>query len=166
MATSTPPRWPRPHSASSCGRKAGHETYIALRILGSVPKNLLIRSSTWCPTPPCQGVLIQPPCRLILSQRPQVEGEVVGREQGVGVLLTQHPAPQPKGTLGERHARRCFSACLQVKGGLVEQPRDVIACVIESTAGVSGSQNVREEPSPFRPGAEVVSRLRGDGGAQ
>jgi hypothetical protein len=60
------------------------------------------------------------------------------------MLLTQHPSAQLKGTLEQRQAHRWFSAPLQVMGSLVEQPRDVIACVIQNTAGVGGSQHVRE----------------------
>ena len=46
---------------------------------------------------PGQGVFVQFPGRLVLAQRVQVEGEVVGGGEGVGVVLAEHAAAAGQG---------------------------------------------------------------------
>jgi hypothetical protein len=43
------------------------------------------------PAPPDQGVLVQFPRPLFLTQLAQVDSEVVGGGEGCGVVLSQHP---------------------------------------------------------------------------
>jgi hypothetical protein len=37
----------------------------------------------------------------VLAQRAQIGGEIVGRAQGVGVVLTEHPTTAGEGILSE-----------------------------------------------------------------
>ena len=44
------------------------------------------------PTAAGQGVLVQLAGRLILAQAAQVDGEVIRRGQGTGVVIAEYPA--------------------------------------------------------------------------
>ncbi len=51
------------------------------------------------PTATAKGVLVELAGPLMLAQLPQIVGEVVGRAQGVGVVLAEHPAAVGEGVL-------------------------------------------------------------------
>jgi len=53
------------------------------------------------PTATAKGVLVELAGPLMLAQLPQIVGEVVGRAQGVGVVLAEHPAAVGEGVLVE-----------------------------------------------------------------
>lgn len=43
------------------------------------------------PPPPGEDVFVELASLLVVAQHAQVEGEIVGRDQGVRVVLTQYP---------------------------------------------------------------------------
>ena len=51
-----------------------------------------------------------------LPQRPQVDGEVVGRAEGVGVVVAQHPPIPGQGVLVQHPRRRMLPQRPQVVG--------------------------------------------------
>jgi hypothetical protein len=73
------------------------------------------------PAAPGQGVLIQIPGRLVLTQVSQVLGEVVGGDQGVGVVFAQFPAFPGQSVLiqdfcGDQASRRGFVGLAEAAG--------------------------------------------------
>ena len=54
-----------------------------------------------------EGVALELPGLLVLTQRPQVEAEEAGRAQGVGVVLTEDSAAAGEG-VSFRSCRACW----------------------------------------------------------
>ena len=55
-----------------------------------------------------QGVLVEGAGLLVLTQRAQVAGEVVGRGEGVGVVLAQDPAVRAR--VSSSRVRACWES--------------------------------------------------------
>ena len=66
-----------------------------------------------------QGVLVQVPGPLIVTQDGQIGGEVAGRDQRVGVVVAQHPPPTGQGVLDEVPGPLVATQPAQVEGKIV-----------------------------------------------
>jgi hypothetical protein len=62
---------------------------------------------------------------LVLTQRPQVEGEVAGRAQRVGVVFAQHSATPTHGVLAELASRLVFTQRAQIVGKVMSRTQRV-----------------------------------------
>ena len=71
-----------------------------------------------------EGVLVELAGSLVLAQRMQIAGEVVGRGQGVGVVLPEYPAAVGERPFEQGAGGAGFSPGLQVSSGPVEQPAE------------------------------------------
>ena len=78
------------------------------------------------PPAPGEGVLVQLAGLLVLAQREQVDGEVAGRGEGVGVVVAEHPPAAGEGVL------------VQVAGLLVLAQRGQVGARLLAEARVSG----------------------------
>ena len=70
-------------------------------------------------------MLLQLAGPLMLTQHPQICGEVVGREQGVGVLLPEHPTAVAQGVLVELAGPLILPQRMQIGGEVVGRVQGV-----------------------------------------
>ena len=109
-----------------------------------------------------EGVLVELAGSLVLAQRMQIAGEVVGRGQGVGVVLPEYPAAVGERPFEQGAGGAGFSPGLQVSSGPVEQSADVLTSRVQGAVGVGRGQHMGQQRSPGWPGGRVAPRLGGD----
>ena len=71
---------------------------------------------------------------LVLAQRAQVSGEVVGRAQGVGVVITEHPAVADQGVLAELAGLLVLTQRAQASGEVMGQAQRVGVVITQRPA--------------------------------
>ena len=103
-----------------------------------------------------EGVVLELASLLVLAQLGQVYGEIAGRFQDVGMVLTQQRATQAQRPFEQRPGGDRFPMGQHIRSGVVEQPGDVVPGRIGGVAGIGGGKDVREQLSPEGPGRRVV----------
>lgn len=83
---------------------------------------------------------------LIFTQRGQVEGEIVGRAQRVGVVVAKYAPVQLVSTFEQRAGGSGLTPGLEIRRGTVEQPWDVTAARV-GVAGVAAPRYDSQTPS-------------------
>ena len=81
-----------------------------------------------------EGVLVEGAGLLVLAQRVQVDGEVVGRGEGVGVVVAQDPAAAGEGVLVEGAGLLVLAQRVQVGGEVVGRAEGVGVVVAQDPA--------------------------------
>jgi len=102
------------------------------------------------------GPLLQFTGLLVLTQRIQVAGEVVGRGQSVGVVLAERVTARLVGALEQSAGRSGLTPGVQIGRGTVKQPRDLQRAGVCGVGGIGDSQDVGQQPPPDWPISQVV----------
>ena len=98
-----------------------------------------------------EGVLVQVAGLLVLAQRGQVGGEVVGRVRVSGWSSPSRAQVGGVGTLDARQRRTGLAAGQPVASSRTEQLRQLVGNVVETAVQVDGGQHVRQQLLPARP---------------
>ena len=111
------------------------------------------------PTSAGGGVLVESAGLLVLTQRKQDAGEIMGRDQGIGVVLTEPAAAQLVCTFEQYAGGSRLTPGLQVSRGTVEQPRDLQGVRVSAVGEIGDGQDVGQQLSPGRPASRIIQGI-------
>ena len=110
---------------------------------------------------PGQGVLVQRAGPLVFTQPPQVKREVAGRGEGVGVIVTESCPPNIVAAFEHCQRGLRLAPDQQVHRGVIEESGGLGRNRVQGGIAVGRGQDVRQQPSPQRPPAQIGAHIAG-----